>query len=90
MNKVVFEGVCRDLTNEGKGIVDYKGATVFVPNLLVGEKASIELVNKVSNIFYGRVVKLIEKSKDRVNPPCPYYKDCEADAQKGCEPCTRG
>lgn len=76
MNKVVFEGVCRDLTNEGKGIVDYKGATVFVPNLLVGEKASIELVNKVSNIFYGRVVKLIEKSKDRVNPLCPYYKDC--------------
>jgi len=76
MSKVIFEGVCRDLTNEGKGIVDYKGATVFVPDLLVGEKASIEITHKVSNIFYGKVLKLIDKSKDRVIPPCKYYKEC--------------
>ena len=35
MSKIVFEGICRDLTNEGKGIVDYKGSTVFVPDLLL-------------------------------------------------------
>ena len=76
MSRIVFDGICRDLTNEGKGIVDYRGNTVFVPNLLVGEKASIEIYKRVSNIFYGKVIKLIEKSKDRVNPPCSYYKDC--------------
>jgi len=76
MNKVVFEGTCRDLTNEGKGIVDYKGSTVFVDNILVGEKASIEIDKRVANIFYGKVIKLITISQDRVTPLCPYYKDC--------------
>ncbi len=73
---MTFVGICKDLANDGKGIVEYENKIVLVDNLLVGEKAEIEIYNELSRCSYGKVVKLITKSKDRKETLCPNYKKC--------------
>ncbi len=53
-----------------------EGKTVFVPQLLPGEKADIEITESHKDYDRGSIVKLIEKSEHRRNPPCPYYGIC--------------
>lgn len=59
---------------EGVGRVD--GFTVFVQGALPGEKveAVIETVKK--NYAAGKLLRIIEESKDRTAPQCPIYKEC--------------
>ncbi|MBQ4152119.1 MAG: 23S rRNA (uracil(1939)-C(5))-methyltransferase RlmD [Schwartzia sp.] len=59
---------------EGVGRVD--GFTVFVQGALPGEKveAVIETVKK--NYAAGKLLRIIEESKDRTVPQCPIYKEC--------------
>lgn len=73
---MIFEGICKDLANDGKGIVEYENKVVLVDNLLVGEKAKIEIYNELSRCSYGKVVELITRSPDRKEAICPYYEKC--------------
>lgn len=59
---------------EGVGRVD--GFTVFVQGALPGEKveAVIETVKK--NYAAGKLLRIINESKDRTDPQCPIYEEC--------------
>ncbi|MEA4972332.1 MAG: 23S rRNA (uracil(1939)-C(5))-methyltransferase RlmD [Candidatus Metalachnospira sp.] len=71
-----YIAVCTSLGSEGEGIVKIEGFTVFVEGLLLGEKAEI-LITKVKKSFgYGRIVNIIEPSKERCTPLCPYSNTC--------------
>ncbi len=52
------------------------GKAVFVPQLLPGEKAEIEIVESHKDYDRGKVIKILEKSPVRREPPCPYYGIC--------------
>src|SRR5690606_19216332 len=52
-------------------VVDFDNKTYLVPNLLVGEKAILELTKRGLQI-----VKRITNSPDRVKPVCPIYDQC--------------
>ena len=75
MNRIIT-GECVDYTFDGKGIVKGEGVTVFVPNIIRGEKAKVEIVYKTSNQTLGVVKELIKSSPSRVKPKCKISAEC--------------
>ena len=69
---VVFE----DLTHEGSGVAKIDGYPIFVPYGLPGEKALIKVTKLNKGYGFGRLMELYEESAERVEPPCPIYKQC--------------
>ena len=77
-----------DLSTDGRGIGrTEEGRVVFVDGALTGDLAEVELYteeNKGSKggrkddprLLRGRAVSIIEPSPDRVEPDCPYYREC--------------
>lgn len=72
-----FKDVTADrLGINGEGIATLNRMVIFVPNLLPGERAKIEITRVEKNYAEGRVVKRDNDSKDRVKAPCPIYDEC--------------
>ncbi|MBH0231512.1 23S rRNA (uracil(1939)-C(5))-methyltransferase RlmD [Halobacillus sp. KCTC 3957] len=69
------EVTCTGLTNEGKGLAEWKGKQLEVPQLLPGEKAEVT-VTKQGKFENAELKRVIESAEDRVEPPCPYYYEC--------------
>ncbi len=69
---VVFE----DLTHEGAGVAKVDGYPLFVPYGLPGEKAKIKVTKLNKGYGFGRLMELYEESPDRVEAPCPIYRQC--------------
>jgi len=66
--KMVFGGECLGRLADGRA--------VFVPFVLPGETAEIEITENKQRFAHGRAVKLLEVSPDRIAPPCPYFSIC--------------
>jgi 23S rRNA (uracil1939-C5)-methyltransferase len=65
------------MDDTGKGIVRYNGDTLFVPNLLPGEKGEIEIYYGYNGKPYkAELVKRLTDSPDRVKPICPSFEVC--------------
>ena len=73
-NKVRAKGI--DYTHDGRGVVKINKIPVFVPDLMIGEEAEIEIVRQEKNYGLGRRGPLEVTSKSRVTPICPVYKEC--------------
>ena len=70
------KGKCVDLSFEGKGVVKLSYGTVFVDGLFPGEEAEIEIQYKRAGNYFGKVYRLITKSKDRIQPRCGVCTAC--------------
>ena len=66
--KLVYGGECLGRLADGRA--------VFVPFLLPGELAEVEITESKERYARGRLVKLLERSPERVVPPCPYFSIC--------------
>lgn len=66
--KMVYGGECLGRLADGRA--------VFVPFVLPGELAEVEITESKPRFAHGRAVKLLEKSPDRISPPCPYFSLC--------------
>lgn len=75
MNNEHIRVKCIGMDDEGKGIVKIKGKEVHVPNLIKGETAIIEIVQK-RNYIDAKVINIEEESKNRVKPRCKYFNQC--------------
>lgn len=75
MNSEQVKVKCIEIDEEGKGIVKIKGKEIHVPNLIEGETAVVEVLF-MKNYIKAKVVRIEEKSKDRVTPKCPYFSQC--------------
>ena len=64
------------LDNFGRGISYYNGRVIFVDGALDGETVEAEVKEIKKNTFEAETLKVIEESEDRVEPRCPYYKEC--------------
>lgn len=67
---------CIDDTDLSSGVAKIANMVVFIPNLMIGEKAKIKIVKVKKNYAYGIILELIEKSSYRTNPMCPVFKSC--------------
>ena len=50
--------VCERLGSNGEGVASFEGVTLFVPGLLVGERALVKILSVKNGIAYGKVEEL--------------------------------
>ena len=74
--KNIIKGKCVDLSSEGKGVIKTVYGVIFVDALLLGEEAEIEVTYARKGVAYGKIVKLLTKSPDRIQPLCPVSTAC--------------
>lgn len=50
--------------------------TIFISKGVPKEKARVKITQVKKNYARGEVIEVIEESEDRINPICPFAKDC--------------
>ncbi len=60
----------------GEGIGYYNKLAIFVNDAIPGEGVDIEITKVEKNMAFGKVLDYKKKSPNRVEPLCPYFKDC--------------
>jgi len=71
-----YELTIEDMGAEGQGIGRAEGLAVFVDGAVVGDVVKAELTKLKKNYALGRLVEVLEPSKQRIEPACRYAKDC--------------
>lgn len=72
----IYEAKIESLENEGSGVAKINGMVIFIPKTLVGEKVRFRITEIKKNYAKGKLIEVLEKSKHRINPCCPYYEEC--------------
>ena len=76
MVKEVKVGKCINISSDGQGIVYLDSKKTFVPSLLIGEEAEIEILYRKKDFNVGKIVKLLTKSPYRIAPKCKCSTAC--------------
>lgn len=66
----------KSLGINGEGIGYYKRKIVFVEKALPGEVVHAEVTDVKETYAVARLVRVVERSPARVEPPCPVYEEC--------------
>ncbi|HZK10426.1 MAG TPA: class I SAM-dependent RNA methyltransferase [Clostridia bacterium] len=66
----------RDLNHSGEGVGLLGKKVCFIPGLLPGEEALIEVTENKKNYARGRVKEILHFSEHRREAPCAYQGDC--------------
>jgi 23S rRNA (uracil1939-C5)-methyltransferase len=64
------------LTHEGEGVGRVNGFTLFIQGALPGERVRAKVLKVKKQYGYAKLLELLETSADRVDAPCPIYKQC--------------
>jgi 23S rRNA (uracil1939-C5)-methyltransferase len=73
------ETYCMKITDiglQGQGIGRIDGFTVFVEGGLPGETIEVLIVKVQKHMAYGKVLRILEPSESRVEPPCSVASVC--------------
>ena len=65
-----------DMDHNGNGIGKINDKIIFVTKTITGDICEVEIKNSYKKYDVGRLIKIIEKSNDRVDKICPYYDIC--------------
>ncbi|MBR1398546.1 MAG: 23S rRNA (uracil(1939)-C(5))-methyltransferase RlmD [Selenomonadaceae bacterium] len=65
-----------NLNSEAQGVGRIDDFTVFVDGALPNEVVQVKINSVKKNYAAADLLDIINKSKDRVEPRCPIYKDC--------------
>ena len=76
MGKVIFNGLCTDISSEGKGVIKNGKDIIFCDGVFPGEKADVEILYQRAGVSFGKVKKLHNLSKDRIQPRCKICTSC--------------
>ena len=71
-----FEADFIDTNENGTGITRLDGMVVFVPGVLPGERAEIEITERKKNYGAGKCLSLIRRSDHRIASLCPDEDVC--------------
>ncbi|WP_370875981.1 23S rRNA (uracil(1939)-C(5))-methyltransferase RlmD [Evansella vedderi] len=72
----LIELTFEDLTHDGAGVAKLQGYPIFVQRALPGETGDVKITKVKKNYAFGRLLNITEESKDRVEAPCPIFKQC--------------
>ncbi|MFD1954846.1 23S rRNA (uracil(1939)-C(5))-methyltransferase RlmD [Paenibacillus thailandensis] len=64
------------LTHEGEGVGRAEGFTLFVHGALPGERVRAKVLKVKKQYGYAKLLEHLASSPDRIEPPCPIYKQC--------------
>jgi 23S rRNA (uracil1939-C5)-methyltransferase len=65
-----------DIAAEGNAIARVNNLVVFVPMLIPGDVADIQVIRKRKKFLEGKVVRFHEYSPDRIAPKCSHFGIC--------------
>ena len=65
-----------DMGVDGAGIGKSDGMTFFVKDAVIGDVVRAKIIKLKKTYGYARLMELLEASADRVEPKCPYYRQC--------------
>ena len=68
----IYEVEIIDNGCNGEGIAKIDGFTVFVPNVIKGEKVEIKILKVLSSHAFGKILEIISKSKIRIEKNTKY------------------
>jgi len=71
-----IQATIEKLSHDARGIARIAGKVTFIEGTLPGELVTFEYIRKKKDFDEGRLVSIIEPSKDRVTPRCPHYTYC--------------
>ena len=61
---------------EGEGVGRIHNFTIFVEGALKGETVKVKIVKVNKNFAFGKLIDIVVKSEERVEPKCNIYKRC--------------
>ena len=61
----IVKGEIIDFTHEGKGVIKVDNFTIFLEGGLIGDKVEAKIEHMKKSFATGRVINIIEPSKDR-------------------------
>ena len=76
MNKLILNCLCTDISSEGKGVIKSGKDIIFCDGVFPGEKADVEIMYQRAGVSFGKVKKLHNLSKDRIQPKCKICTSC--------------
>lgn len=62
--------------HEGEGVGRVDGFTLFIHGALPGEQVLVRVVKLKKQFGYGKLIKVLKVSPERVEAPCEIYKQC--------------
>lgn len=71
-----IELVIQDISAEGQGVGKYDGYTVFVPQVLIGERVLIKVIKAGKSFGVGKLIKITQESQYRERPKCEKFGRC--------------
>jgi 23S rRNA (uracil1939-C5)-methyltransferase len=60
----------------GEALGFHGGRTVLAPRVLPGERAEVEEVRRQKGVVHARPLRILEPSRERIEPLCPYFGRC--------------
>ena len=72
----LFDVKIERIVPDGFGIGFAENLTFFVPLVAAGDLARVRIERKKGKVAFASLVEILEPSKDRVKPPCPYFGVC--------------
>lgn len=72
----VVQITIEDTGNDGEGIGKADGYTLFVKDAVIGDVIEARITKCKRNYGYARVEKVITPSPFRVEPGCPFHRQC--------------
>ena len=72
----VYTAEIAGYSSEGLGIARIGGQVVFVHDAIQGEVCDILVMKVLKNAAFGKVIAWQKVSPHRVEPDCPYYRQC--------------
>ncbi len=64
------------LSSGGRGVGRSDGIVIFVPDVSPQERVLVEIVTVKKNFAQAQLVRVVEPSSHRINPPCPIAGTC--------------
>ena len=71
-----FEVYIEDIGSDGAGIGKIGTFPLFIKDTVIGDRVIAKVIKLKKNYGYGRMMKLIVASPDRVEPKCPVARQC--------------
>ena len=68
--------VIEDIGNDGEGIGRVEGYTLFVKDAVIGDVIEARITKCKKKYGYARVEKVVTPSPFRVEPKCPFHRQC--------------
>ena len=65
-----------DIGVDGEGIGKIDGYTFFVKDAVIGDTVQAKVMKAKKNYAYARLLQVLEPSDKRVEPVCPYHRQC--------------